>query len=239
MRRRTGVALLALVGLVVLAVFLTEGPVQGAKPPADVQVKATFRSDPDDSILNDVENPYETSRGGGVSAYLTGDNGELVFSVDHHAGRKVRVIFPNLPPEPTVGYPPDTDGRYGRPIEPVDYFKLRTFNSIGFAEPKVNLLNMPVGQTVPVRLWTTVCTTQRHYFFMNYSLTVGKISGVVQVTAFDETGNDGKADKWVIEPLPDTNDVAKVYKQSESGQNVFYFFGDGARPFRPPARRRG
>jgi len=43
----------------------------------------------------------------------------------------------------------------------------------------------------------------------------------------------------IAQRLPDTNDVAKVYKQSESGQNVFYFFGDGAMPFRPPARRRG
>jgi hypothetical protein len=232
MRRRTGVALLVLIGLVALAVLLTDGPVQGAKPPADVPLKATFRSLATDSVLNDIDDlPYETSNGGGMSVYFTGANGELVFSVDHHATRKVRVIFPDLPANATVGYLPDTDGRYGRTVEPVDFFKFRTWNSSGFAEPKVNFLRMTPGQTVPVRLWTTVCTMTRHYYFMNYSLDVGKISGVVQVSALDAVGNDGKVDTWVIEPLPDTNGVAKVYKQSESGQNVFYYFGDGPMPF--------
>jgi len=35
----------------------------------------------------------------------------------------------------------------------------------------------------------------------------------------------------IAQRLPDTNAVAKVHKQSESGQNVFYYFGDGAMPY--------
>ena len=50
---------------------------------------------------------------------------------------------------------------------------------------------------------------------------------------------DERFGSLIAQRLPDTNDVAKVYKQSESGQNVFYLFGDGAMPLRPPARRRG
>lgn len=231
MRRRIGVAVLSLAGLAMLAALLIVEPVQGARAPADVPLKATFRSLETDSILNDIAEPYVTLKGGGVTVYLTGDNGELVFTIDHHATRRIGVIFPDLLPEPTVGYLPDTDGRYGRTIEPVDFFKFRTWNSSGFAEPKVNLLNMTHGETRQVRLWTTVCTTQRHYFFMNYSLEIGKISGVVQVTASDTVGNDGKVDKWVIESLPGTEGVAKVYKQSESGKTVFYYFGEGFMPF--------
>jgi hypothetical protein len=231
MRRRISVAVLPLTGLAMLAALLMVEPVQGARPAANVPLKATFRSLLTDSILNDIDAPYVSLNGGGVTVYFTGDNGELVFSVDHHANRKVLVIFPDLPPNDTVGDLPDTDGRYGREIEPVDYFKLRTYNTAAFMEPRLNFLAMTPGHTERVRLWTTVCTTRRHYFFMNYSLDIGKISGVVQVTASDLVGPDGKADTWVIEPIPDTNDVAKVYKQSESGKNVFYYFGDGAMPF--------
>ena len=36
----------------------------------------------------------------------------------------------------------------------------------------------------------------------------------------------------IAQRLTDTNDVAKVCKQSESSQNAFYYFRDGAMSFR-------
>jgi hypothetical protein len=42
-------------------------------------------------------------------------------------------------------------------------------------------------------------------------------------------GPDGFATKWEIYPVPGYD--AAIYKQSESGKTVFYYFGDGPMPF--------
>jgi hypothetical protein len=242
MTRRTGVAFRSLVGLAAVASLLMVGQVQGAKPKADVPLKASFRSltgDPGtagteayyvDKILNDAMGPYTTNRNG-VSVWLTGNNGDLFFRIEHHSARSVQVIFPYFQDPETGWWLPNTAGIYADlPKEPVDFFKLQTYNSSAYAAPKVNFLTMKAGDDVPVRLWTTICTTQRHYFFMNYAKDVGTVSGVVRVRAFDN-GSDDYATRWEIYPDPATVDVAKIWKQSDSGQNVFYYFLDAPMPF--------
>ena len=191
-----------------------------------------------DKILSDTAEPYETDSGGGVSVWFTQPNGELLFKIEHHAARSVRVIFPRLWND-TIGWLPDTLGFYAPPPEPpesVDFFRFQTYNSGGFAEPKINFLAMKHGTIAPVRLWTTICTTQRHNFYANYAVGlghVGNISGVVEVAAFNDAVDPNKpATLWKVYPVPVTADSANLWKQGESGRNpVRYPFGSAPMPF--------
>jgi hypothetical protein len=213
----------------------------GAKPAPNVQLKASFRglTDPAfqgtpefyvDKFLNDAQGPYMTYKSA-VSVWFTPVNGELQFSFEHHSGRSMLIIFPNAGNE--CGWLPDTAGNYpGLPYEPVDFFKFKTYNSQAFAEPRLNFLTMPLETPLPVRLWTTICTTQRHYFFMNFSQDVGKITGVVEVIAHDLNG-DLKPERWEIYPIPGTGDMAKVYKHPETGDDsINCLFGEFPMPFK-------
>ena len=91
---------------------------------------------------------------------------------------------------------------------------------------------MTPGVPTRVRLWTTFCTTQRHYFFQNYFADTGKISGIVEVTALD-SNMDGKLDRWVMTPIPGTGDMANIYKHPETGDDsINCFFGMFPMPFK-------
>jgi hypothetical protein len=205
-----------------------------ARPVPDVQLRASFLPELTDgtpcAYLNDALGPYVTYKAA-VSVYFSGDPGDLHFIFDHHSNRSMGLIFPNFGNE--CGWLPDTTGLYPDvPDEPIDFLKFRTYNSDAFAPPKVNFLTMPVNTPTPVRLWTTICTTERHYFFMNFSQDVGKITGVIEVIAYDTVGNDGKADKWDLHPVPGTANMAKVYKHPETGDDsINCLFGEFPMPF--------
>lgn len=120
-------------------------------------------------------------------------------------------------------------GFYAPPPEPVTYFRLQTYD---FWLPTVNFLNMKHGETARVRLGTTICTTERHNFHMNYSVDPGQLSGVVEVAAFNDADNTKLATRWEIYPVPGTADSADFWKQGESGRNpVRYSFGSAPMRF--------
>jgi len=239
-------AVLAVTG--VLAVSLVAGLwLFAAKPVPNVQLRAYFRglTNPDlagspefyvDRFLNDGKGPYTTFKTA-VSVWFTGDAGELKFIADHHSNRSLLVVFPNFGNE--CGWLPDTAGAYPEvPDEPIDFFKFQTYNSPAFAEPRLNFLTMPEETPLPVRLWTTFCTTERHYFFMNFSTEIGKISGVVEVIAHD-FDDDGTLDQWEVYPLTGSADIAKIYKHPETGDDsINCLFGEFPMPFRLILERR-
>jgi hypothetical protein len=237
----------ALVGVVFLAVWMFGAPKPKA---ANVQLRAYFLelTNPDatgydfyvNKILNDTAEPYVTNGNGSISVWITPDNGELFFKFEHHADRAPNVIFPLAAAlQPQCGYLPDTIGLYENlPEEPVDFFRFNTYNSDAFAGPKLNLLDMaPWTVTNPntqqIRLWTTVCTTERHYFLLNYNnFNVDSITGIVQVTAYDNEPADGQIDRWVFEPIAGTEGIVQVVKQEGNGKNQFHCdFGVHFMPF--------
>jgi hypothetical protein len=221
-------------GVIVCILFTCALMLFGAKPPANIPLRAYFLPELADGtpcvFLNDAQGPYMTYRAA-ISVWLSGDNGELTFIFDHHSSRSLGIIFPNAGNE--CGWLPDTTGAYPEvPDEPVDFFKFKTYNSAAFAPPKVNFLTMPVETPTPVRLWTTICTTQRHYFFLNFSVEVGKITGVVEVIAHDRDG-DQMPDQWDLHPVPGTLNLAKIYKHPETGDDsINCLFGEYPMPFR-------
>ncbi len=206
----------------------------GAKPAPNVQLKASFVADlPFGAIgtfQNDARGPYVTDGKHNVSVWFTSDAGDLFFKFEHHSMRSMRILFPNVGNE--CGMLPDTAGIYPElPDEPVDFFRFTTFNSPAFMEPKLNFLTMPAETPVQVRLWTTICTTQRHYFFLNYSREIGKISGVIEVTAHADAS--GKLVSWELYPIPGTGDLAKIYKHPETGDDsINCLFGEFPMPFK-------
>lgn len=238
---------LAIFGVLCLSLFACLW-LFGAKPAPSVQLKASFRGltnpafqgSPEfyvDKFLNDAKGPYVTDGKHNVSVWFTSDNGELFFKFEHHSARSMLIIFPYFSNE--CGQLPDTAGIYpGLPYEPIDFFRFATYNSSAFAEPRLNFLTMPLETPLPVRLWTTMCTTQRHYFFMNFSHDVGKITGVIEVIAHDLSG-DGKPDQWELYPVPGTGDMAKIYKHPETGDDsINCLFGEFPMPFKLILERR-
>ncbi len=227
----------------ILGIFCLSGLwMFGAKPAPNVQLRASFRglTNPEfagtefyyvDKILNDDHGPYVTTGNKAVEVYFTSDNGELFFKIEHHANRPVNVVFPYaLGP---CGYLPDTVGIYpDLPDETVDFFRFKTYNSSAFGPPKINFLTMTPEVPQQVRLWTTICTISRHYFILNYNNSNPKhIAGVVEATAFDGD-NDGTLDRWEINPIPGTNDLAWIYKHPENNRDEVCPFGAFPMPFK-------
>ncbi len=231
-----GGVVLALAG----AFVLTAG-----KPAPNVQLRATFQPLTDLGVpctfLNDPKGAYVTDGHHNVSVWITGDVGDLFFKFEHHAERSMYILFPRAYAD-CAGWLPDTAGLYPElPDEPIDFFRFTTFNGSSYAPPKANLLKMTPGVPTQVRLWTTFCTTQRHYYFMNFYQNSGsKQSGLVEVTAFDDTvPPDGKLDRWVMVPIPGTGDVANIYKHPETGDDsINCLFGTFPMPFKLVLERR-
>jgi len=212
MLKKRGIWVLVLVlGLVLVgAIVLT-----AAKPAPNIMLRAYFM-DADENeipynITNDAKGPYVTGSTG-VDVWFTSDVGNLFFEFEHHSGRSLGMIFPYfLSP---CGWLPDTAGLYpDLPDEPVDYFKLITRNGPAFGGPRLNFLQMEPNVHKQVRLWTTICTTQQHFFYFNYNnQNPTNISGVVDVIAFE---SGGKLVRWEITPVPDSGNLAWIYKWPE------------------------
>ena len=67
---------------------------------------------------------------------------------------------------------------------------------------------------------------------MNYSTDIGKISGVVGVTAYADPQDPAKLVKWELYSLPETGHTARIYKHPETGDDsINYFFGEYPMPF--------
>ncbi len=224
--------------LVVAGVFV----LAGGKPAPNVQLRADFMPFTDLGapcvILNDSKGPYVTDGRHNVSVWFTSDVGDLFFKFEHHAERSMIIKFPNVYSE-CGGWLPDSGFIDERPDEPIDFFRFTTHNNDAYAPPKVNFLTMTPGVPTLTRLWTTFCTTQRHYYFMNYDLAAGgKISGTVEVTAFDDNG-DGKLDRWVFVPVTGTGDAADIFKHPETGDDSINCpFGTFPMPFKLVLYRR-
>ncbi len=214
--------------IIVSAIWMFGAP----KPKApNVQLRASFRglTNPElsgydfftDKILNDDQGPYVTTSDNLITVWLTPDYGQLDFHVYHHASRKVNVVFPFF--TGTCGSLPDTVGLYdGLPDEPVDYFRFATHWGQGFGGPQLNFLTMADGQTAQVRIWTQVCTAERHYFFLNYNNSnAGGYTALLQVTAYN-TDSDPEVDRWIIQPIDGTNDLVYINKLEGNGPRQYY-----------------
>ncbi len=226
----------------VLGIFCLSGFwVFGAKPAPKIQLRASFLglTNPElpgydyyvDKIHNDDQGAYMTTLNNSVEVYFTSDKGELFFKIEHHANRSVNVVFPYvLGP---CGYLPDTVGIYpDLPDETVDFFRFKTYNSPAFGPPKINFLTMTPGVPQQVRLWTTICTISRHYFILNYNDSdPSHITGVVEATAFDDN-DDGTLERWEINPVPGTGDLAWIYKHPENRKDDVCYFGYFPMPFK-------
>lgn len=224
--------------LVLLGIWVFGAP----KPKApNIQLRASFRSltNPElqgydfytDKIFNDALGSYVSTDNNSVSVWFTPDKGELFFKIEHHADRSVNVIFPFA--SAVCGYLPDTAGLYADlPDETVDFFRFKTYNSAAFAEPRINFLTMEPGVPQQVRLWTTICTVDRHYFLLNYNNpNLANITGVVQVTAYDDN-NNGVLDRWELQPLEGTDGLVYVVKQEGNGAKQYHCdFGSHMMPF--------
>lgn len=217
-------------------VFLTSLILFGGKPAPVVELRATFEAISESglpsTILNDAQGPYVTDGVHNISVWFTSDNGELFFKLEHHCDRSALVIFPPVYVD-CGGYLPDTAEIYLElPDEPVDFFRFKTYNSPAFAGPRINFLQMTPGVPKQVRLWTTICTTQRHYFVLNYNNTdPNKISGVVEVTAYDDNG-DGTLDRWVMSPVLGSGDMATILKHPEKREKEICNYGTHLMPFK-------
>jgi len=230
------IKILGIVCLAVLAVLLTLG--SAAKPVPNIQLRATFAEFTDAgipcTILNDAKGPYMTGGNNSVSVWITGDFGDLFFKFEHHSERSMKILFPYAYSD-CGGWLPDTAGLYpDLPDEPIDFFRFQTMSSDSYAPPKANFLTMPAGTPTRVRLWTTFCTTKRHYYFMNYYQTQNKTSGQVEVTAYDTTvPPDGKLDRWVMVPVSSSIGEADIFKHPETGnENINCPFGRFPMPFK-------
>ena len=86
-------AFLAGIGLALAAAFV----LNAGRPPADVQVRASFQGLTDTgipcTITNDDQGPYVTD-GREIRVWISGDVGDLHFQSEHHSGRSLKVIFP-------------------------------------------------------------------------------------------------------------------------------------------------
>ena len=220
-----GVMVLALAGTMVLT---------AAKAAPNIQLRATFRGEvlpgaPGadyyvDKILNDARGPYVTDNRKGVSVWFTPDRGDLFFKFEHHSSRSALVIFPN--DSTPCGFLPDTAGVYPElPDDPVDFLRFMTNNYFAYGPPYCNFLTMTPGVPQQVRMWTAICSTNEHYFYIKYNDSdPTHIAGVVEAVAFDTNG-DGKLDRWEIYPVPGTNDAAYLWKWPEGndqGGGCFY-----------------
>jgi hypothetical protein len=165
------------------------------------------------------------------------DNGALVFMVSHHSDRTVKIVFPYFE-SPEMVRLQDTVGLHADlPDGPTDFVKFRIYNSSGFADPKPNFLKMTPEVPQRVRLWTTSCTSQRHYFFLEYSAEIGRISGIVEAVA--HANDNGQLVRWEIYPVPGTKDEARIYKHPESvDDSIDYPFGEFPMPFHLTLERR-
>lgn len=208
---------------------------------ANIELRASFRglTNPSvtgydffvDKIFNDGQEPYVTTGDGLISVWLTSDTGQLDFHVYHHAVRRVNVVFPYF--SGPCGFLPDTLGLYeSLPDEPVDYFRFATNWGQGFAGPQLNFLTMTDGQTAQVRVWAQVCTAERHYFFPNYNNPNSTgYTALLQVTAYN-IDPDPEVDRWVVQPIENTNDLVYITKLEGKGANQYYCsFGEHFMPF--------
>jgi len=213
-------AFLAGIGLALAAAFV----LNAGRPPANVQVRASFQDLTDTgipcTITNDDQGPYVTD-GREIRVWISGDVGDLHFQSEHHSGRSLKVIFP--PFNGTCGSLPDTT------VTPIDFFRFRTINLSGYAGPKVNLLAMTPDTDYEVRLEAMVCTTEQHYFFFAYNEPyLDAKRGLVNVRA---SASSGKLVQWVFTPRSGTGDIAYI-KRWVNNKEEFCFYTAAPMPFK-------
>jgi len=219
----------------------------------NIQLEATFRAQTNpalegydyyvDKIFNDDYDlgPYVTTDDGSVSVWFTPSNaggttdgGDLLFKLEHHAARRVNMVFP-LASSAECGSLPDTYGLYNwLPDDPVDYFRFKTYNVGWYAAPHLDFLKMAPGveNTQQVRLETVVCTVERHNFYLKYN-NLESVSTIVQVTAYDDDlPADGILDRWEIQPVAGTNGLLDIRQLVGNGARKHYCeYGSHFMPF--------
>lgn len=214
----------------------------------NVQLKASFRAltNPEltgydfytDKIFNDNYDlgPYVTLDDGSVSVWFTPSDaggttagGDLYFAVEHHAARKVNIVFPYA--AGACGFLPDTMGLYpDLADDPIDYFRFKTYNVYWYAEPHLDFLKMVPGETGQVRLENVVCSNTQHNFYLRYQ-NLESVSIIVQVTAYDDDG-DSLLDRWELQPVAGTNGLLTIRQLVGSGAKKKYCeYGSHFMPF--------
>lgn len=211
----------------------------GAKPKPPVKVRVSFEGLTDPNYLptdpnyyvhklhNDALGPYVEANG--ITAQITGDVGDFVFAIPHHSGRSVLVVFP--PVASQLGdFLPDTAGVYPAEDDPIDYFSMRTYNSFGFREPKLNFLAMKPNTSAQVLLWILTCTESVHdYRIIHNQPDPDHAAGIVEVFASDADGN-GIVDRWEISPVLGTGDMAWITRYDR--KKGWLYYGQHPMPFK-------
>ncbi len=205
-------------------------------PPSEdngvIRLEATFRDDMADHVRSDGLGSYVDGVKG-ITVEITKD-GDLRFVLGVVNTKKKGSVKrstvlefdePLRDGEPGVS-PPDPN------LEPQNGVWFRTI-FFGGADPTLNFRMMNPGEVAPVRLFFPFSTTLRNGFSLRFdpdSPNPGTSqAGAVQVTAVDtDIPPDGLVDRWVLEPLPNTDSKANL-TQKEGG--VTTDFGDFRMPF--------
>jgi hypothetical protein len=224
--------MLKIAGVLAIAGLVLGPGLFGAKPKPPVKVRVSFEgltdpgyppNDPNhyaQKLHNDAWGPYEATNG--LTAQITGDLGDFVFEIPHHAGRSVLVVFPYVTSQ-LGDYLPDTAGVYPTDDDPIDYFVMRTYNS--FATKKLDFLAMTPGASAEVHFWAWMCTEAVHSYRVIYNQPdPDHDAGIVEVKAFDLSplGGDGVADHWEITPVLGTSDQAWITRWDRKKGWLYY-----------------
>ena len=214
--------------LTAVAALLAAGPgvVQAQKgskpaPVLPIPLEATF-----DPLLTGIvaDGSYQTGRQVDVQI---NDRGDLNIQVGERAGRSVFFDFTSLL-------------RAGRDVVPIPgptdpVYDWGFFTMYAGGAPRINLRTMAPGQVAPVRLWTQFVFGGQHtyhHLIGDPATQTSNITGVVQVTALDESAS-GLVDCWILEPLPYTNAAFRMNMTDwVNGKTVYLDAGDFSLPFR-------
>jgi len=199
-----------LAALILLPSFVQTG---GARA---VYLKAMFRDFGTDSITSDGKGPYQNASN--VTVQFS-EGGELQFIIGERAARRVNFTFDAanlLSAGPCATCAEEVPAL---PDEPTTYVSFRTTIAISHKGPQLNFLTMTPGQIAPVRLAVYFDTKERTVFRLRYFNYFDPeeycgAGGPVMVKALDQNG-DLKVDRWVLYPVPDTDDRALFLRETK------------------------
>ena len=217
---------LKIVFVVVVALLLAQpGSVlaQKGKPSSNViYLQAALRDFATDGVRSDVQGPYVS--GADTSVQIDVD-GHLTFFLAPGCGRTVRLDFTDQlrAGEPGL-FPPGP----GDPVNGLNFFTMALNGALNFRM-------MTPGQVSTADLWFQFNSASGLEFWLrggaDAPISNGQVGGHLQVTALD-TNSDGRVDRWVVEPLPDTDSKFQLFRRIRQKQSyVNKDYGDYRLPF--------
>jgi hypothetical protein len=224
--RRARLISTVLLGLIA-AVLTVSIPVwaQKGKPTDNViYLQATFRDSSTDKVRSDSAGSYVSGRYESVQIDV---DGHLTFFL---APRSGRTIIPDFTDQVRTGEPGLLPPSPGEPVDSLNFFTM-----MSSAEPKLNFRMMTPGQVAPVRLWFEFKTSTGREFWLrgdpDRPNPGTETTGPLQVVALD-TDLDGRVDRWVVEPIPDTDSKFQLLQRLVVRPSiVIKDYGDYRMPF--------